>query len=186
MNSMKSKSAPHWHARWFPRIIGFTTILTSALYYSLSTKEAEALAPLYLRTAVWFFAWTNFFSGATHWLLKPSGGLEKIARLPISPKSSLEKSFMQLLQGQEGLGRVFQSIALFYIVTKKIELTLPCSVWAASQQVLMVLTTMYYKKVPMLSDGTSSTKHAPGRFRKYFQSLPIVAATIYACLTENV
>jgi hypothetical protein len=166
-----------------------TTLATTALYNIISKlqmiKRDPANAPLYLRTAVWYFASINFFGDAAHWLMQPSGGLEKIARLPISPKPSLEKGCMQFLQGQEGLGQVSQSIALFFIVIKRPRLTLPFSVWAAAHQIVQLLTTSYYKKIPSLNYGTASIKNGPGRFRKYGQSMPIIVAAVYACLTEN-
>ena len=167
----------HWLHHVYPKFVLLFSF-SATIYYA--TRESYTFIPNYPRTVLFFFSCFNLMGGLAHWLLKPSGGLEKIARLKLTSKSSVEKSMMQFLIGEDGIHRTFISFLIFYSITNKTELTMPLLLWTALYQASKVLTSKFYKRPPTLK-----LKNAPGRFRNYVQNYPVILCCLYAYWTGD-
>jgi hypothetical protein len=164
----------HWLHYFWPKFVASSSFLAT-VYFGLYDFPIKSNVPKYSRVFLLFFSCINLGGGLPHWILKPYGGLEKIARLKLSKKPSVEKDMMAFLQGEDGIHRTFLSFIVFWVVFKAPELTNNATFAVAIYQTTKLFTEKFWKPAPILG-----LKNAPGRFRPYIQNLPIIIACSYS------
>jgi len=139
-------------------------------------QAVGAGVPEYVRVVLFGSAVLNMLAGLTHWLMKPFGGLQRVAGIELGGRPCKKKDLLLVaIQANEGVERVFASATCLYIAIAAAEYTFLMLCLCIFKQLCVLCTTRFYMP---LKGSVKGPYRAPGEYR----SMPLLLLPLSALL----
>ena len=167
-NKMPTALSKKAHLNKIYPIFAITTTITTTLFfynYIQNDEKKNQLCAKYIRTFVFAITVMDMMGAFPHWLMKPFGGLERIAGMKGLNNKTAAGVMVGVLQATDGIHRVGYGLIWLYINFVQTQFCYLSLLFKFGKSLVTSWTFTYYKPLPLLNGKNSVIEHAPGRFR---------------------